>query len=215
MSKAYTEEQFSAQVTADRNWRVREISDLKTAIKRGDEGMRRVLLRALVTICYAHWEGYVKFSARKYFEHIALRKLHYKELDGQFTRNHFLPRLAALASSKNSLAERCALIDEILDDSTRRFTYINEDLVNTKANLNFGVFSEICLVCGVSTKDFLKHATFVDVILLKRRNSIAHGEETLISYPELDDLSDTTIEIMRMFGNELENRIVLNAYKAT
>lgn len=214
MSRAYTEEQFSMQVTADRTWRVREISDLKTAIKSGDTGMRRVLLRALVTICYAHWEGYVKFSARKYFEHIALRKLQYTALDGQFTRNHFLPRLAALSSSKNSIAERCALIDEILNYSTRRFTHINDDLVNTKSNLNFDVFSEICLVCGVSINEFIKHATFVDIILLKRRNSIAHGEETLISYPELDELSDTTIEIMRMFGNELENRIVLNAYKA-
>lgn len=213
MSKPYTEDEFSSQITADRNWRVKEISDLKLAIKRGDDGMRKVLLRALVAICYAHWEGYVKFAARKYFEHIALRKFPYKTLDRQFARNYFLPRLAALSTSKISVAERCILLDEVLDNSDRRFTHVNDDLINTKANLNFDVFTDICIVCGLSIASFLESATFIDVILLKRRNSIAHGEDTLIAFDELDKITESTISIMRLFGNELENRVVLQTYK--
>ncbi|WGG48273.1 MAE_28990/MAE_18760 family HEPN-like nuclease [Rugamonas sp. DEMB1] len=215
MSKPYSESEFSAQITADRNWRIREISDLKLAIKRGDGNMRKVLLRALVAICYAHWEGYVKFSARKYFEHIALRKIPYSALDRQFLRNYFLPRLAALATSKISVAERCTLVDEVLDCSERRFTHVNDDLINTKANLNFNVFADICLVCGVSVALFEDSSTFIDVILLKRRNSIAHGEDTMVAFDDMDDIAENTIGIMRSFGNELENRVVLQAYKGT
>src|SRR3954451_15487526 len=62
--------------------------DLADAPLRADENLRRVLLRALVTICYAHWEGYVRFAARKYLEHVALRRLQYGELDRQFIRNY-------------------------------------------------------------------------------------------------------------------------------
>lgn len=213
MSKPYTESEFSAQITADRNWRIREISDLKLAIRKGDDSMRRVLLRALVAICYAHWEGYVKFSARKYFEHIALRKFKYNTLDRQFVRNYFLPRLAALSASKISVAERCFLIDELLDSSERRFTHVNDDLINTKANLNFDVLNDICLVCGISMELFADSATFIDVILLKRRNSIAHGEDTLIAFDEMDEIVERTIKLMRIFGNELENSVVLQTYK--
>ena len=36
MSKPYTADDFSSLVTADRTWRIREISDLKTAIRRAD-----------------------------------------------------------------------------------------------------------------------------------------------------------------------------------
>ncbi|RFP21609.1 hypothetical protein D0T25_10150 [Duganella sp. BJB488] len=215
MSKPYTESEFSAQITTDRNWRMKEVSDLKLAIKRGDDSMRKVLLRALVAICYAHWEGYIKFASRKYFEHIALRKFQYEMLDRQFLRNHFLPRLAALSSSKTGIAERCNLIDEILEKSGHRFTHINEDLVNTKANLNFEVFSDICLICGISLDAFKEWSTFIDIILLKRRNSIAHGEDTLISFSELDEISEKTTSLMRMFGTELENLIVLQKYKFT
>lgn len=213
MSKPYTESEFSTQITADRNWRIREISDLKLAIKRGDQNLRRVLLRALVAICYAHWEGYVRFSARKYLEHIALRKFAYSTLDRQFLRNYFLPRLSALSTSKTSIAERCALVNEILDCSELRFSQVNDDLINTKANLNFDVFTDICLVCGVSVGLFKGSTTFIDVILLKRRNSIAHGEDTMIAFDDLDEIAENTIGLMRSFGNELENRVVLQTYK--
>ena len=214
MTKPYTEVDFSAQISEDRTWRIKEISDLKAAIRRGDESLRRVLLRALVAICYAHWEGYVRFSARKYLEHIALRRIQYAELDRQFLRNYFLPRLAALPHAKGSIAERCALIDEILDSSNRRFSRVNEDLINTKANLSFNVFADICLVCGLPVQQFTERSTFIDVVLLKRRNAIAHGEDTLVSLDDLDEISTDTVALMRVFGDALENQIVLQNYKA-
>jgi MAE_28990/MAE_18760-like HEPN len=115
MSKPYSEADFSEQITQDRAWRLREISDLKAAIVKADQSLRRVLLRALVTVCYAHWEGYVRFAARKYLEHIALGRFLYSDLDRQFLRNYFLPRLSALSASRTSLAERCAFIDDVLN----------------------------------------------------------------------------------------------------
>ena len=214
MSKPFTEADFSAQITEDRNWRMREISDLKTAAERADENLRKALLRSLVAICYAHWEGYVAFAAHKYLEYIALRKYQYRELNRQFLRNYFLPRLAALSATRKGLAERCSLIDEILDSSQRRYTRVNESLINTKANLNFEVFTDICLVCNLSPKAFDGKAIFIDVFLLKRRNQIAHGEETFIEVSDLEELAETTISLMRTFGDELENHIYLKGYKS-
>lgn len=214
MSKPYTEVDFSAQITEDRNWRIKEVSDLKDAIKQGDRHRQRVLLRALVAICYAHWEGYVRFAARKYLEHVALRKLKYGELDKQFLRNYFLPPLAALSQSKVSVSQRCDLIDEILNSSDTRFGRVNEDLVNTKANLNFDVFGDICIICGLDTQLFANKSTFIDVVLLKRRNAIAHGEDTFVVLDDMDEITNDTIGLMRAFGDELENRVVLGTYKA-
>jgi len=215
MSRPYSDTDFSVQITEDRTWRIKEISDLKTAVNRaGDANLRRVLLRALVTICYAHWEGYVRFAATKYLTHVALRKLKYRELDRQFLRNYFMPRLAALSRSKKSIAERCELVDEILDSSERQFSRVNEDLVDTRSNLNFEVFSDICLICCVPTLDFEDKDDFVNVFLLKRRNAIAHGEDTFVEIDDLDKLTDQTIELMRRFGDALENHVVLKDYRS-
>lgn len=187
---------------------------MKTAIVRADVNLRRVLLRGLITICYAHWEGYVRFAGRKYLQHVALRKFQYGDLDRQFLRNYFLPRLAALSTSKASITERCVLVDEILNSSDRRFARVNEDLVNTKANLSFDVFTDICLVCCVPTAVFIDKATFIDVFLLKRRNAIAHGEDTFVKIEDLEQLTNETVAIMRAFGDALENHVYLKDYKS-
>lgn len=214
MSKPYSEADFSAQIAEDLAWRLREISDLKTAINKADENLRRVLLRGFVTICYAHWEGYVRFAARKYLEYVALRKFQYKQISRQFLRNYFLPRLAALSISNSSVADRCALLDEILDSSERRFSRVNEGLVNTRANLNFDVFADICLICSVPTTSFADKKDFVDVILLKRRNAIAHGEDAFVGVADLDDVGEETVGMMRAFGDALENHVYLESYKS-
>lgn len=214
MSKPYTEADFSAQITDDRNWRIKEISDLKSAIRRGDANLRKVLLRALITLSYAHWEGYVKFAAKKYLDYVALRKYAYGNLNKQFLRNLFLPRLGAMYNARINVAERVSLIDEILNSGDQRFSQVNEDLVNTKANLNFEVFSEICIICDVPLQGFAEKSTFIDVVLLKRRNAIAHGENTLIGLDDLDSICEETISLMRAFGDALENHVVLQTYKA-
>jgi hypothetical protein len=214
MTKAFTEAEFSAQLDGDRSWRIKEISDLKSAAIKADTGLRRVLLRSAITICYAHWEGHVRFAARKYFEYLALRKFQYKALDRQFLRNYFLPQLAALSKSKPSIEQRCDLVDEILNSSERRFSRMNEDLVNTKANLNFEVLSDICIVCNVPTTYFEDKATFIDLFLLRRRNSVAHGEELFLEIGDLDELTTETVSLMRTFGNAIENHIYLRTYRS-
>lgn len=214
VSRPYTEAELLTQLTEDRNWRIKEISDIKAAVRRGDEGTRKVLLRALITLCYAHWEGYVRFAAKKYLEHVAIRKFFYRELTPQFLRNYFIPRLGANSSSVRSVSERCNLIDDILNAGGKRFSRVNEDLINTKANLNFDVLTDICIVCDVALDPFFDKASFIDVVLLKRRNSIAHGEETLIAINDLDEITNGTVSLMRTFGDALENQAVLQTYKS-
>lgn len=213
MSKARTEADLTQQLTGDRTWRIQEISDLVSAAEKADNRLRQVLLRSLVAIAYAHWEGGVRYAARKYMEFISIRRHSYSELDRQFLRNYFAPRLSSIAQSGMSLKDRCDLLDEILDSGEKRFTRSNDDLINTRSNLNFEVFSDICLVCGLDPASFQKHQTFIDVVLLKRRNSIAHGEETLVELGDLNVVADTTMELIRSFSDALENRIYLRAYK--
>ena len=91
---------------------------------------------------------------------------------------------------------------------------MNTDLVNTRANLNFDVLTDICLVCCVPISTFADKKTFVDVLLLKRRNAIAHGEDTLVAFADLNELTNETVTIMRAFGEALEEHVYLKHYKA-
>ena len=214
MSKPYTEHDLSSIFDEDLIWRRKELSDIKSAIKAADKFSKPPLLRALVAMSYAHWEGYIRICANKYFEHLTIRKKPYVELERQFYVNSFLGRLDALHRSRVSLKERCKLINDILDGESARFSYLNPDLIDTRSNLNTDVIKDICIICGVDSNHFEENRIFLDVILLKRRNAIAHGEQEPIQLNEIDDFVAQILALMGHFRNLLENKVYTKGYSA-
>lgn len=214
MSKPYTENDFSSILDADLIWRRKELSDMKAAIKVADLPSKPVLLRAIIVMTYAHWEGYVRTCANRYFEHLTLRKKRFVELERQIYVNSILGRLDALHRGRVSLEERCKLINDILDGGNGRFSYLNPDLVDTRANLNTDVIKDICIICGVDSNHFEENRTFLDVLLLKRRNTIAHGQQEYIHVDEIDELVANILALMGFFRNLLENKVYTKAYAA-
>lgn len=212
MSKPFKADDLASQLTQDITWRIREISDLKSTVQIADITARPAILRAMMAMMYAHWEGHVRFCAQKYLQHVALRKLLFAVLDRQFLKGHFLPKLNSI--SQKSDREKGELIDGILDSQLDRFSRVNDDLVNTKSNLSHRVLGEICRVCGIEIKHFEGQDIFIDLILLKRRNAIAHGEETFIQLTEVDGLADQTIALMRTFSNQIQMVAYLERYRA-
>ena len=214
MSKAYTEDDFSRILDAEMTWRRKELSDIKAAIRSADRFSQTPLLKSIVAMSYAHWEGYVKACANRYFEHLTLRKRPFSDFERQIYVNSILGKLDALYGSRTSIRERCKLVNEILDGTTKRFSFVNADLVDTRSNLNTDVINEICLICGVDASHFEQHRTFFDIFLLKRRNAIAHGQQESIRADEIDDLVARVLSLMESFRTLLENKVYTKTYAA-
>lgn len=214
MSKPYTVQNLSDQFDANLIWRRKELSDIKTAATRADAQAKSALLRALITMCYAHWEGYVRVCANVYFEHLAMRRLRYIEFERQIYVNSFLVRLDAFHRNKISIALRCKLINEILDGAENRFGYVSASLIDTKSNLNTDTIKDICLICAVESRQFEDKREFIDWIVVKRRNAIAHGQQEFIEETDVDDLVGGTLGLMMHFRNLLENKVYTQAYRA-
>jgi hypothetical protein len=139
MSRPYTEQNLSDAFDLDLIWRRKELSDLKATIRTSDPTARAVLLKALIAMSYAHWEGYVRTCTNRYFEHLTLRRKLYSELERQIYVNSFLNRLDSLYQSRSGLEARCKLINDILDGATVRFGRVHPSLIDTKSNLNTDV----------------------------------------------------------------------------
>jgi hypothetical protein len=214
MSKPYTEDDLSSIFDADLIWRRKELSDMKAAVKVADSPSKPVLLRALIAMSYAHWEGYVRTCANRYFEYLTLRRQVFSKFERQIYVNSILGRIDALHHGRVSLKERCKLISDILDGEGGRFSYINSDLVDTRSNLNTDVIKDICTICGVDSNHFEKNRTFIDIFVLKRRNAIAHGQQEYIHLDEIDSLVADILALMGFFRNLLENKVYTKAYAA-
>jgi hypothetical protein len=86
-------------------------------------------------------------------------------------------------------------------------------LVDTKSNLSFATLCEILNVLGIEQSLFEPDESFIDRILLHKRNNIAHGQNILLTDDELEDISNKTIGLMRTFRNLVENAALAGAYK--
>lgn len=215
MSKPYTEKDLSDLFDEDLIWRRRELSDMKAAVKGADSAAKPVLLRALITLSYAHWEGYVRVCANRYFEYLTIRKKPYRELERQLYVNGFLVRLDALHHGRTSLESRCRLVNEILDGTNGTFRYVHPMLVDTKSNLSTDATKDICLICSVDPSHFESKRIFIDQLILKRRNAIAHGQQEFIGESEVDELVTEILGLMQHFRTLLENKVYLKQYVAT
>jgi hypothetical protein len=214
MSKPYTEEDLSNLFDEDLIWRRKELSDIKSAIRGADSHSKPVLLRAVIAMSYAHWEGYVRICANRYFEYLTLRKKPFTALERQIYINTFLVRLDALHQSRMGLDGRCKLINDILDGANERFGYVNPSLIDTRSNLNTDVVKDICRICAVDPSHFETKRTFIDLLLLKRRNAIAHGQQEYIQEDETDDLVADVLALMTHFRNLIENKVYQKGYAA-
>lgn len=214
MSKPYTENDLSSSFDTDLIWRRKELSDIKAAIKKADAPSKPALLRAIIAMSYAHWEGFVRTCANRYFEHLTLRKKAFVELERQIYVNSILGKLDGLHHGRVSLEERCKLVNDILDGANGKFLYINPTLIDTRSNLNTDVIKDICFICAVDSNHFEQNRTFLDVLVLKRRNAIAHGQQEYIHTDEIDDLVANILALMSYFRNLLENKVYTKAYAA-
>jgi hypothetical protein len=212
--KPYLEQDLSSIFDDDLTWRRRELSDLKSAARSADAVAKPVLLRAIIAMSYAHWEGYVRTCANRYFEHLTLRKKSFAEFERQIYVNSILGKLDALHKSRVSLDERCRLVNDILDGRDMRFAYVNPALVDTRSNLNTDVIKDICVICAIDADQFEQNRPFLDLLLLKRRNAIAHGQQEFIRVDEVDDFVAKVLALMEHFRTLLENKVYLKTYAA-
>jgi hypothetical protein len=64
--------------------------------------------------------------------------------------------------------------------------------------------------CAVDSNHFESSRTFIDILVLKRRNAIAHGQQEYIQQDGIDDLVADILALMTHFRNLLENKIYQN-----
>jgi hypothetical protein len=203
-------DEFSDLLVSDFNWRLKELSEIKIAAKDGNGERSRAHKRALVVMCYAHWEGHAKYCADEFIDYIATRRYRFSELKSSFYQVRFAKQIEISAHS--SLANRLKLVMDIENSRSDRMSRIPDGIINTRSNLSSDVLREICNVCGVIF-DFDDDCDFMDKLLLRRRNEVAHGKALFVDAVEPDEFVNRTQSLMRSLRDKFDNSIALGLFK--
>ncbi len=192
-------------------WRKKEITNVRLLIADARAHELEMLIRAGVCLLYAHWEGFVKGASTAYLNYVAFQRRNYEELSTSFIAlGHRGAFNAALGSSRISL--RMNLTEALMHGLSTRANIPWEDAVDTRSNLNSEVLSEIICLVNIDGTKYDGKKNFLDVILLKSRNEIAHGERRLLDMGSYNQLHDEVFQLIEWFRNDVENAAANRAY---
>ena len=183
------------------SWRRRELNFIKDKISKDVSEAQKSLIRACVTMLYAHWEGFVKNVTEAYLNFVSLRRLTHKQLKPCFVAITMRKKFDLMKS--NYFENQVNAIEFLLNELDRRASIPYRDIINTKSNLNFGILKDICCVIGIDYSKYSLKKVFIDEKLLKNRNNIAHGNYLAIDLDEFEDIYRTTLNLMESIRDDI------------
>ncbi len=202
----------------DLKWRKKEITDLLFLAK---ENGNVVLLKSMILLIYAHWEGYIKKSSKLYLKFIVEKKVPLKKLSPNFKAAALKGNITQCFESNDSLnlSNELTFIKKYLKLEDKKFKIsINPDndfdksIIDTQSNLNPDVLKNIYGILGVHYKEALEtRRAYIDRNLLHVRNTIGHGSkyedsnegDLVLEIEDVERLKNIVILIIDNFRDEL------------
>ena len=192
-------------------WRKKELTVLRKLVSTASADRKDVLVRSLVAILYAHWEGFLKNTAGSYLEYVKTRRLPYSELAAHFLAYALRPRVRAAAEKRN-LGDMIEVV-RLLRGEISEHIRISKDSIDVGSNLSSEVLRSLTTALGLDYRPFELKAVLIDERLLENRNRIAHGDYLAIHAEDALRLTTEILSLMERFRDEVETAVELSQYK--
>ena len=212
MKRLQTQNQLQDFLDAEFGWRIKEISALKAAVKSASYISEQTLVRASIALLYAHWEGFIKSAATAYVTYVNNQGLSYSELQTCFVVLGFKKTLHDVQQSKQSQLN-VTLVDFLRDGLGAKSKLKIDTAINTESNLSAAVFENILQAVGFEITPYEAKTNLINESLLKRRNTIAHGEYIDVAKDEWAKLADEVLQMLRQFKTDIENAMAMSSFK--
>lgn len=210
--KIRTVEQLYDFMSDELAWRRKELAALRQliGIQSFSLNKKNVLLRSTVTLIYAHWEGFIKACANAYLQFVAMQRLKHDELAVNFIALSMRPMLMGAFQSKKS-KDHIEVVRFFLDDMPSRSSIPYKNVVSTQ-NLSSTVLQNIVEMLGLDYSAYKAKEKLIEQ-LRNSRNSIAHGEDTILGHDDVLELHRQVLDMMSLFLNQIDNSASLKLYR--
>lgn len=207
---AVTDDDFEAALVDDLGWRRLELASLKRSLadaaQQSSEGpTTRGLSRAMVAMCYAHWEGYSKNALERYARLVTRRKPRLSQVSDGLLIEHSQRLVRRIASGDGRARE--SLARAVRGEADERLNIDRSLLSDTKANLRYDTLADLFSRGCIPLTEFQLKANLIDVLLCDRRNSVAHGRALFVPATESLQLCDDVLVLLEQMRDVLVTHV--------
>lgn len=194
--KIRTVDQLFDRIAEDQSWRKKEVSIFAAQAAGSRGAVQAALLRPMVAILYAHWEGFIKNSVHYYMLYLSSLNRPLNELRHEIAAVCMRNRIRA-ASPAQKIGPHIEVIRFLRDKGSEPANIpIRKDEIDTESNLSSSVLKDLLTSIGCSYSAYERYGDLIDDQLVSSRNKIAHGENYYIEMAEWEDLRQAIFSIM-------------------
>jgi hypothetical protein len=200
-------ERLENSVQRQLGWRKKEMSNLFLLANTSSDDAQLIFIRSGILLTYAHLEGFVRESARKYLTMVQTEQLAY----GQLAPSFLSLKVSRMVSDATTKASYYKEVVELLTNQLHNVAVLPlPEAISTHSNLNFQRFCEILYCINLDATPFELRKNFFDDVLLDKRNAIAHGEIRRVDMTDYAEIHQGVLEILEKLSSMLlqaaENR---------
>lgn len=186
---------------AELSWRMKELRTYKLNIKGSTD---ETFYKSSIVMSYSHWEGYVKQGGYHYLNYVSLLKLKMKRLDSRYSALWVRKEMDNYLKIKSNV-KRSHMLNLIRGKENGRASLPYKDVIDTNSNLNWEYFEDIAFLTCVPIDSYETKKKWLDDVLLKKRNFLAHGERYKVSKNDAVEIVETVIQLIENFKDDLYN----------
>ena len=201
--------EFRSDMEESLSWRMNELVTLKNQLC---DDNRVPVVKTLIVMLYAHFEGFFKDCLECYIRYINSTEITLSRFSDSIVtaslnreyaafenRNRKCKELSSVPPAEEFLHKfhrRRELTQKLASDYLNRKIRIDEKIINTKSNLDYSVVQENMYVLGLDYNYFSdKQDTITKLVRL--RNSVAHGsQKEPIEFTEFEKIEKDIFEVM-------------------
>lgn len=201
--------EFRSDMEESLSWRINEIVTLKNLLR---EDNRVPVVKTLIVMLYAHFEGFFKDCLECYIKYINSTELPLSRFNNSIITASLNREYAAFENMNRKCKEltsvppaeeflhkfhrRRELTQKLVSDYLNRKIRIDEKIINTKSNLDYSVVQENMYVLGLDYNYFSEKQDNITQ-LVRLRNSVAHGsQKEPIEFARFEKIEQDIFEIM-------------------
>jgi len=213
MSNRQLTDLLSAQIIKDYTWRIKELAALKNKIPKKESETQKILIRSGIVMLYANWEGFVKYSANEFYQHVRKQRYKNEELHSCFVAMSLSREIEELLSTKKIVNKSNAV--NFLRQKMRNRAHLPSTNPIRTSNLRYDVFEEVITILGLDRSNYELRKNFINKKLVDNRNTIAHGNFLKVNYDTFLDIYKGTMDLLNRYKNDVLNSAILKTYRIT
>lgn len=209
-----------SEINSNREWRLDELREYQNIIanlsipddkQETYDKQVQIILKSMLPMIYAHWEGFVKYSVEILFKHLNTLQLPSSEYNGVFLATAYEQDL----SKSPDIVNFDRRVEHLNCLYNKFATFVRFELkIDTESNLNFKVLSKICKRLNIDHSSFDVYNDELNK-LLEFRNKIVHGENSLPfeDYEQIVPFIELLESLMLDFQGAIQELLENEKYK--